>query len=163
MVTGIGVGLVNSAVAGAALAAAPENAGMASGAVNTFRQLGYAFGVAVFGTVATARMARSLAAAPNPKAAACAPAGGAADALRQFFPARELYGAFASGLDAAYVVAGGIGLLAGVLVLGLVRSTRGVAPRPPMRAGPGRPSRKWKGSDRSSPPRGPPRSRQQDH
>ncbi|MFF0156912.1 MFS transporter [Streptomyces sp. NPDC005263] len=131
VVTGFGAGLVNPSVAGAALASVPpENAGMASGAVNTFRQLGYAFGVAVFGTVATARMEHSLSAAPDPRAAAHALAGGGADALSRFIPARDLHAAFASGLDAAYVVAGGLGLLAAILVFVLVPSTRGTGPTP---------------------------------
>ncbi|MGP3927941.1 MFS transporter [Streptomyces sp. 8N616] len=52
VLAGVGTGLVSPALAGAALAAVPaERAGMAGGAVNTFRQFGYAFGVAVFGTV----------------------------------------------------------------------------------------------------------------
>jgi hypothetical protein len=126
---GFGTGMANPSVAGAALAAVPpENAGMAGGAVNTFRQLGYAFGVAVFGTVATSRMAHSLSAAPDPRAAAHALAGGGADTLSRFIPTRELHAAFASGLDAAYVVAGGLGLLAAALVFVLVPGTRGTAP-----------------------------------
>ncbi|MDX5564987.1 methyltransferase domain-containing protein [Streptomyces sp. ID05-04B] len=124
VVTGFGAGLANPSVAGAALAAVPPvNAGMASGAVNTFRQLGYAFGVAVFGTVATTGMAHSLSAAPDPRAAAHALAVGGADALSRFIPSHELHAAFANGLDAAYVVAGGLGLLAAVLVF--VLSPRG--------------------------------------
>jgi EmrB/QacA subfamily drug resistance transporter len=128
VVTGIGTGLVNPSVAGAALAAVPpENAGMASGAVSTFRQLGYAFGVAAFGTVATARMEHSLSAAPDPRAAAHALAGGGAETLSRFIPSRQLHAAFAGGLDAAYVVAGGIGLLAGVLVFVLLPGTGAAA------------------------------------
>jgi EmrB/QacA subfamily drug resistance transporter len=53
-VTGVGVGLAMPVLVSAALAAAPpERAGMASGAVNTFRQLGFALGVAVLGTIFT--------------------------------------------------------------------------------------------------------------
>ena len=51
-------GLVLPVLASAALAAAPpERSGMASGAVNTFRQLGFALGVAVFGAVFSHRLA----------------------------------------------------------------------------------------------------------
>ncbi|WP_416981023.1 MFS transporter [Streptomyces sp. T028] len=128
VVTGIGTGLVNPSMAGAALAAVPpENAGKASGAVNTFRQLGYPFGVAVFGTVATARVEQSLSAAPDPRAAAHALAGGGADALRGGIPVRDLHAAFASGLDAAYVVADGLGVLAAVLVFVLLPGRHGAA------------------------------------
>lgn len=51
-VTGIGVGVVAQALPGAMMATVPFNqAGIASGALNTFRQLGFALGVAVLGTV----------------------------------------------------------------------------------------------------------------
>jgi EmrB/QacA subfamily drug resistance transporter len=51
-VAGIGVGVVGQALPGAMMATVPHNrAGMASGALNTFRQLGFALGVAVLGTV----------------------------------------------------------------------------------------------------------------
>ncbi|MGW0735644.1 MFS transporter [Streptomyces sp. NPDC002851] len=116
-VAGIGAGLVAPSLAGAALAAVPpERAGMAGGAVNTFRQLGYAFGVAVFGAVVTDRMAGALS-----KEEAHALAGGGAAGLRGSVPEEVLRGAFASGLDAAAAVAGAVGLAAGVLVLLLVR------------------------------------------
>ncbi|MYT32371.1 MULTISPECIES: MFS transporter, partial [unclassified Streptomyces] len=51
-VGGLGVGAAMPVLVSAALGAAPpQRAGMASGAVNTFRQLGFAFGIAVLGTV----------------------------------------------------------------------------------------------------------------
>lgn len=54
VVSGVGVGLIAPVLVLAALRAAPpERAGMASGAVNTFRQLGFALGVAVLGTLFT--------------------------------------------------------------------------------------------------------------
>jgi MFS family permease len=130
VVTGFGAGLVNPSVAGAALASVPhEDAGMASGAVSTFRQLGYAFGVAVFGTVTTMRMEHSLSdsGVPDPHAAAHALAGGGADALSRIIPTRELHAAFASGLDAAYIVAGALGLIAGIVVFVLLPSARSAA------------------------------------
>ncbi|MDT0341630.1 MFS transporter [Streptomyces litchfieldiae] len=53
-VTGVGVGLAIPVLVSAVLAAVPpERAGMASGAVNTCRQLGFALGVAVLGTIFT--------------------------------------------------------------------------------------------------------------
>lgn len=108
-------------VAGAALAAVPpERAGMGGGAVNTVRQLGYALGVAVAGTVLTSWMERTL-----PHGAAHTLAGGGAGALRGTYSAHALRSAFASGLDAALLVAGCAGLAAGVLVLALVRPPRG--------------------------------------
>jgi predicted MFS family arabinose efflux permease len=52
IVVGLGVGTVLPALSSAVLAAVPpERSGMAGGALNTFRQLGFALGVAVFGVV----------------------------------------------------------------------------------------------------------------
>ncbi|MFF5104208.1 MFS transporter [Streptomyces sp. NPDC000134] len=123
LLVGVGTGLVSPGIAGAALAAVPpERAGMAGGAVNTFRQLGYALGIAVLGTVLTSRMADSL-----PRDAAHALAGGGAGALRGAFPERVLRAAFASGLNAAALTAAAVAALAGVLVLAL--AGRGPGPR----------------------------------
>ncbi|NUP81914.1 MAG: MFS transporter [Nonomuraea sp.] len=50
VVTGIGVGLAIPSLSSAAMThVPPHRAGMAAGAVNTVRQLGYALGIAVFG------------------------------------------------------------------------------------------------------------------
>ncbi|KPM51110.1 multidrug MFS transporter [Frankia sp. R43] len=50
LVTGIGVGLAIPALSAAAMSAVPpQRGGMAAGALNTFRQLGFALGIAVFG------------------------------------------------------------------------------------------------------------------
>ncbi|MGW0883970.1 MFS transporter [Streptomyces sp. NPDC002671] len=123
VLVGLGTGLVAPTAAGAALAAVPaERAGMAGGAVNTVRQLGYALGVAVFGTVLTSRMTGSL-----PHEAAHVLAGGGAAALRGSIGDHALRAAFASGLNGALVVAGLAGLAAGTAVLLLVRAGRPAA------------------------------------
>ncbi|WP_030607976.1 MFS transporter [Streptomyces fulvoviolaceus] len=120
VLVGVGTGLVSPAIAGAALAAMPPGrAGMAGGAVNTFRQLGYALGVAVCGTVLTSRMRDTL-----PQDAAHTLAGGGAAALRGAFSAHTLRSAFASGLNSAFVVMGVVGTIGAALVLGLVRKER---------------------------------------
>ncbi|WP_405649814.1 MFS transporter [Streptomyces sp. NBC_00019] len=120
LLVGFGTGLVAPGIAGAALAAVPpERAGMAGGAVNTFRQLGYALGIAGFGTALTSRMRDTL-----PHEAAHTLAGGGAGALRGVFPEQVLRAAFASGLNTAAVTAGALATVGGVLVLALVR-TRG--------------------------------------
>jgi len=128
VLVGVGTGLVSPAIAGAALAAVgPERAGMAGGAVNTFRQFGYALGVAVLGTVLTSRMRDTLTAD-----AAHTLAGGGARALRGSLPEHTLRAAFASGLNSAALWAGAAATVAGVLVLLLVRTPRGASadPRP---------------------------------
>ncbi|WP_327400130.1 MFS transporter [Streptomyces sp. NBC_01288] len=120
VLVGVGTGLVAPGIAGAALAAVPaERAGMAGGAVNTVRQLGYALGVAVSGTVLTSRMRDTL-----PHDAAHTLAGGGAGALRGTFSEHALRAAFATGLDSALVTAGFVGTAAGALVLALVRAGR---------------------------------------
>ncbi|KOU77931.1 multidrug MFS transporter [Streptomyces sp. MMG1533] len=125
MLVGAGTGLVSPGIAGAALAAVPaERAGMAGGAVNTFRQLGYAIGIALCGTVLTSRMQDSL-----PHDAAHALAGGGAEALGGAFSEHTLRAAFAAGLDRAALVAGVVAVLAGVLVLALVRTPRAARTR----------------------------------
>ncbi|MDH6213233.1 MFS transporter [Streptomyces pseudovenezuelae] len=127
VLVGVGTGLVSPGIAGAALAAVPqERAGMAGGAVNTFRQLGYALGIALYGTVLTSRMQDTL-----PHDAAHALAGGAAGALRGAFSEHALRSAFASGLNTAAVLAGVTAAVAGVLVLALVRTPRTTAGQPP--------------------------------
>lgn len=94
IVAGLGVGCVLPTNASAVLAEVPrERSGMAGGALNTFRQLGLAFGVAVFGTVFTNRIADRHG----------SPAG------------------FADGLNATLLLASGTALAGGILVLVLVR------------------------------------------
>ncbi len=52
VVSGVGIGLVNPVLASSAVAVVkPDRAGMASGANNTFRQVGIATGIAALGTV----------------------------------------------------------------------------------------------------------------
>ncbi|MFJ3669246.1 MFS transporter [Streptomyces sp. NPDC090106] len=117
VLVGVGTGLVSPGLAGAALATVePRRAGMAGGAVNTFRQFGYALGIAFFGTVLTSRMTGSL-----PHDAAHTLAGGGAGALRGTFSEQVLRGAFASGLNTAAVAAGVLGVVGGLLVFALVR------------------------------------------
>ncbi|GAA2485362.1 MFS transporter [Streptomyces longisporus] len=120
VLVGVGTGLAAPGIAGAALAAVPpERSGMAGGAINTFRQLGLALGIAVYGTVLTSRMQSTL-----PHDAAHALAGGAAGALRGGFSEHALRSAFASGLNTAAVAAGLTATVAGALVIVLVRTAR---------------------------------------
>jgi EmrB/QacA subfamily drug resistance transporter len=131
IVTGVGVGMASPVLASAALAAAPPaRAGMAGGAVNTFRQLGFALGIAVLGTLLTSRMAGGLTGdrlVPDPAATATAISEGRTPALLATTPpgARGrldhlVHTVYASGLDHIQLVAGCVGLVGGVLVLLLV-------------------------------------------
>ena len=132
IVTGIGVGLASPVLVSATLAAVrPERAGMASGSVNTFRQLGYALGIAALGTIFTTRLGDSLARsgsfADAHAAAATASQGGAgaliahAQAGARAGVAHAIRAAYASGQNDIYLIAGLAAILGGLLVLALVR------------------------------------------
>jgi EmrB/QacA subfamily drug resistance transporter len=137
VVIGVGVGLVNPPLTSTALAAVPkERSGMASGIVNTARQLGLAFGVAILGTVFTSRAADVLEKAQVPQShdIAQAVSGGQFAAVLGQAPAEfrdrlttAVHQAFASGLHGAFVVAGGTGLVGAVLCYLLLRNARNAA------------------------------------
>jgi len=98
LISGIGVGMSTPVLASAAMSAVPhQRAGMAGGALNTFRQLGYALGIAILGTVFAHQGSRGGAGA-----------GAARDAV-------------ATSLDHVFAVAGGMTLVAAVVVLLVVR------------------------------------------
>ena len=131
-VLGAGVGIANPTLASAALASVPrERSGMASGAVNTARQLGFAIGVAALGTVFTTAATSSLrsAGAPDPSGVATALSAGQASKIAAAVPPHMrthvtsiLGSAYADGLREVFIACGITGLLAGVLVLVLVRA-----------------------------------------
>ncbi|WP_433784224.1 DHA2 family efflux MFS transporter permease subunit [Actinomycetospora sp. CA-101289] len=131
VVAGLGVGLATPVLVSATLAVLPpHSAGVGSAAVNTFRQLGLAVGLAVLGTVFTRRVATVLGAAGAPDAdglAVVLAGGGTPGVLAATPPAERpavaaLVGeAFPAGLDAVFVVAGLAALVAALLVAVLVR------------------------------------------
>ena len=121
VVIGVGVGLGMPVLTSAAMSAVPvQRGGMAAGAVNTARQLGYAIGIAVLGSVFAARAADSLHAFPGNEKLAHGLAGGQAPALLAQAGSgagaldTALQNAAISGLDGAFLVAGLAGLVAGV-------------------------------------------------
>jgi hypothetical protein len=64
IVTGIGIGMVNPVLASSAVSVVPpERSGMASGANNTFRQVGIATGIAALGAVFQKQIEHATAAA----------------------------------------------------------------------------------------------------
>ncbi|MGH3377058.1 MAG: MFS transporter [Actinoallomurus sp.] len=117
VVAGLGVGIAIPVLSAAAMAAAPhERGGMAGGAINTARQLGYALGIAVLGVVLRARVEHVLTGhVPDPHAMAGAASGGRAPHLP------IVRAAVASGLNAVYAVSAVLGLAAGVIALVLIR------------------------------------------
>jgi MFS family permease len=142
-VLGAGVGMANPTLASAALAAVPrERSGMASGAVNTARQLGFALGVAVLGSVFTARAASVLAGSGVPDASGTASAltagqagqlVGAAPAQFRSQLADLLAAAYAGGLRDVFLVCGAAGIVGGLLVITLVRAAAPSAGHQPAR------------------------------
>jgi EmrB/QacA subfamily drug resistance transporter len=117
--TGAGVGIALPNVTAAATAAVPpERVGSAAGAVSALRQLGFALGIAVLGSVFHAGLERSLdGAVADPSGAARAISGGHAAQA----PDGAVASAFASALDAATATAGALAIAAGLAVLVLVR------------------------------------------
>ncbi|MEU3567979.1 MFS transporter [Kitasatospora sp. NPDC036755] len=145
VVSGLGAGLVNPPLASTAVGVvAPQRSGMASGANQTFRQIGIAVGVACYGTVFSATLAAALRDRLTDVPALSGQAGRIADAVHRGVAdravalapeeAREaLAGAirtgFADSLDAVLLVAGLVALAGGVLAAALIRG-RDFVPAP---------------------------------
>jgi EmrB/QacA subfamily drug resistance transporter len=143
-VVGIGAGMANPTLASAALAAVPrERSGMASGAVNTARQLGFAVGVAALGTVFTTGATAALrgGGVPDPSDVASALSAGQApvllsstDPAARSSLADALAGGYANGLREVFLACGLAGIVGGLLVLWLVRAAPPVQVRAPRHA-----------------------------
>ncbi|MEU0050037.1 MFS transporter [Streptomyces sp. NPDC006309] len=137
-VTGTGVGLATPVLVSAATSSVPtQQAGMAGGAVNTFRQLGMTLAIAVFGTVFTSRAAAVLAGTGtvrDPQKGASALAAGQARRLVDAAPAADrgavhqlVHTAFATGLDRVFLTSALAAALGGLIVLFFVRPSHGTA------------------------------------
>jgi EmrB/QacA subfamily drug resistance transporter len=116
---GAGAGLTMAPLSATAMAAVPgSRAGMAGGAVSTFRQLGYAFGIAVLGEVFRGGLTRVAG-----SGLAGGIGGGEAGAVlaRSDSLAHLVRQAFADGLDQMFAVAGFLGLVASAAVFAFVR------------------------------------------
>ena len=135
---GIGVGLATPTLSSSAMAAVPlHRGGMAAGAVNAMRQLGYAFGIALLGTVFSVAAARTIddRGVPGSSALAHALSGGQAPHILAATPQdgrteldAVLHAAALSGLHGTFLIAAIAGILAGVAVLVMVRPARQETP-----------------------------------
>jgi EmrB/QacA subfamily drug resistance transporter len=131
VVTGLGIGLANPAIAHIALGVVPpERSGMASGISNTFRIGGLATGVAALGAVFQSRLATSLhESLGNPPATlAKTLASGGTHAASALVPGRPgvteaLLKAFAGGLNEILAIGAGLTLVGAVAAVTLVRSS----------------------------------------
>lgn len=128
-VIGAGAGMMLPSFSSTTMALVPrQRAGMAAGAATTFRQLGYAFGIAVLGEVFRGGLTRVAGASRAP-----ALSGGQAGAILAKEPglSRLLHEAFAAGLDQTLLVAAALAVLAAAMVFALVRTP---GPHEPPRA-----------------------------
>jgi MFS family permease len=119
VLVGVGAGLAMASLTSTAMAAVPwQQAGMAGGALSAFRQLGYAFGIAVLGELFDSGLTRHAGAGLSATLS-----GGQAQAVLARTPALApvVHQAFADGLDLAYIVAAGLGLIGALLVFVMVR------------------------------------------
>jgi EmrB/QacA subfamily drug resistance transporter len=141
VLVGIGVGMATPTFSNAAMSAVPvQRGGMAAGAVNTGRQLGFALGIAALGSVFETRAQHVLTDHGVPGAAGVARAvsGGQAPLLLHAAPAAAraplndaVHAAAVSGVQWAFLVSGIIGVLAGLAVLALVQlPAAGASPAP---------------------------------
>ncbi|WP_377272974.1 MFS transporter [Peterkaempfera sp. SMS 1(5)a] len=146
-VIGVGVGLFTPVLVAAATASVPpRRAGMAGGAVNTFRQLGLTLAIAVFSAMFTSRARDVLAASgrvPDAQRAATALGGGQGQALLRQVPAGQrdaaaelLRHAATAGLDRLFLVSAVAAAMGAVLIFTLVRPRRTPAPAPAPEAEP---------------------------
>ena len=118
-VTGVGVGLSTSVLASAALGAVPgRRAGMATGASNTARQVGFAIALPVFATVLAGAAEQVL----GDRAAAEQLTGGGYADLVGRVPADLLRTAYADGLDRVFLIGAVVAVLGGLAVLALLRT-----------------------------------------
>lgn len=134
VVTGIGVGLATPTLSSSAMGAVPvQRGGMASGLVNTMRQLGFAIGIAVLGSIFAARAAASFRAAGLTGSGDLSHALAGGQAARIVTQAGRdnaaatvalVHRASIAGLQGAFWTAGIAGIAAGILVLVLVRPPR---------------------------------------
>jgi EmrB/QacA subfamily drug resistance transporter len=131
VVTGIGSGLATPTLGAAAAGSVPiERAGMAAGVLNTMRQLGLTFGIAVLGGVFASRVTGVLAGhgVADPAGVAREVSGGQTHQVLGTWPGPTrsaleagIRAAAVDGVQATFLVCGLAGLAAGVLVLVLHR------------------------------------------
>ncbi len=136
IVAGIGVGLINPALASTAIGVVPpQRSGMASGINNTFRQVGIATGIAALGAIFESSITRSLMprlagtpAAGQAAGISHAVAGGGTQAVLHSVPVADhvqasaaIHVAFTNAMNDILVVAGIISIAGAVLALILVR------------------------------------------
>jgi hypothetical protein len=133
LLVGVGVGLAIAPVADAAMGSVPhDRAGMASGAMNTFRQFGFALGIALLGAVLQSQITEALRDRGVPHAdevGAAVSGGGVGYVIEQTPPDQittvmgAIEDAFANGLSAIYLTSAVIALVGAVAALAFITRT----------------------------------------
>jgi hypothetical protein len=144
ILAGLGSGLINPALASTAVGVVPHRAaGMASGINSTFRQVGVATGIAIYGTLFATRLtndivsglrATPLAGRAHGLAAAVSQGQGqrvlgTAPAADRQIAGQAVRSAFVAGLNEILIVAGVGALVAAVVAVTLIRGRDFVAAR----------------------------------
>ena len=133
LIVGFGVGLLSPTLAASVMSAVPmQRGGMASGGMNTLRQLGFAFGIAALGTILQSRVGAVLDNhRPGTGRLAAAISGGQTQVVLRSIPtadrpaaAASIHAAFASGLNLIFLLAGGLAIVVGLLTAVLLRPLR---------------------------------------
>lgn len=138
IVAGVGAGLVNPPLASTAVGVVPvARSGMASGVNNTFRQVGIAVGIAVYGTVFSSSIVRGLrsrlsgdaAGGVDLHAVAQAVTGGQQARVIAEAPAQHraelgdaIGTAFTDGMNELFLISGIVAIVGGVAALLLIRT-----------------------------------------
>jgi EmrB/QacA subfamily drug resistance transporter len=130
-VIGLGVGLATPTLSSTGMTAVPAaRGGMAAGAVNTARQVGYAFGIAILGTFFTAGVRNSLIEKHIPAALESARevADGRSAQLLKTVSAHDrvatthaIAASAAAGMEQLFFVAGSVGVVAAVITFVMIR------------------------------------------
>ncbi|KNX36470.1 MFS transporter [Luteipulveratus halotolerans] len=140
-ISGVGVGLAAPTISSTAMASVPiQRGGMAAGAVNTARQLGFALGIAALGSVYAARISSTITDRGVPRAdeVSDAVAGGQAAQVIAHAPAgvrasleSAVQAASVDGLRATALIAGFLGVAGGLVAAVLVRPRPEPEPQAP--------------------------------
>ena len=110
IISGIGSGLVNPPLAATAVGVVPlHQSGMASGMNNTFRQIGIAVGIAVYGTLFSSRLSSSM----------------------RDNPAGGKHAAYADALNLLFVVSGSVAVIGALCAVLMIRNKDFVSHAPP--------------------------------
>ena len=147
LVAGVGSGMVNPPLASTAVGVvSPARSGMASGVNTTFRQIGIATGIAVYGSIFTAQLTHNLNKQLAATPALAGHAGTVENAIQQGTvsaligrtPASArpdliaaMHSSFASSLDVLLVVSACLALVGAVCAASLIHSKDFVASHPP--------------------------------